>query len=444
MPKYIQTPIPVKQGFDKTGSDNSFDYKAICVFSALGFFLDQDSYLKNEKFQSDKSYKWAYTPTIDSLEEAVDRFAQVFETVIREQVNGKKVILPLSGGLDSRTQLVALKRLNADVSSFSYYFQDGYREDLIAKELARVAEIPFQSFSIKKGTLWGKLEELIEINLCLTDFTHPRQIIHIDEISSLGDIFSLGHWGDVLFDSDESILSYQTDIYSYLSNKLIKSGGLNLGNLLWRHFDLEGDFEEYLEFRIMELWNSIDVSDLEARFRIFKSKYWAPRWTSVNLNVFGKKRPISLPYYDKRLIDLSFQIPNELLRDRRIQIEYIKKYGNGLGKVTWQDKKPFNLHNYSLNKFPYNFPFRVYDKIKRSVLEIMGSKFIQRNWELQFLGDENKIQIEKSINSRKNNIVPELVLKAGLTDFYLNPSKDNAHILSMLLTISQKQLKCND
>lgn len=441
MSKYTKIPIPIKQVFHKTGKDNSMDYKAICVFSALGFFLDQDTYLNNKKFEVDKSYNWSYTPTINTVEEAVDRFAQVFETVIREQVNGKKVILPLSGGLDSRTQLVALKRLNADVSSFSYYFQDGYREDLIAEELARVAQIPFQSFSIKQGTLWGKLEELIEINLCLTDFTHPRQIIHIDEISDLGDVFSLGHWGDVLFDSDRSILNYRKDIYSYLSSKLIKSGGLDLGNRLWKEFGLEGNFEEYLEFRLLELWNSINVSDLEARFRIFKSKYWAPRWTSVNFNVFGRKRPITIPYYDRRLIDLSFQIPNEFLRNRRVQIEYIKKYGNGLGKVTWQDKKPFNLYNYSLNKFPYNFPFRVYDKLKRLIPEIMGNKFIQRNWELQFLGDENKSQIETRINSPKNHIIPQAFLETVLTEFYSNPSKPNAHKLSMLLTISQKTIK---
>jgi hypothetical protein len=49
--KRIKTPIiPIKQTFVKVKEQpHELDYKAICVFSALGFFLDTDTYWKNQK-----------------------------------------------------------------------------------------------------------------------------------------------------------------------------------------------------------------------------------------------------------------------------------------------------------------------------------------------------------------------------------------------------------
>ena len=46
------------------------------------------------------------------------------------------------------------------------------------------------------------MSELASINQCYSEFTHPRQMAVIEEIAQLGNNFSLGHWGDVLFDSD--------------------------------------------------------------------------------------------------------------------------------------------------------------------------------------------------------------------------------------------------
>jgi len=45
------------------------------------------------------------------------------------------------------------------------------------------------------------LNELANINQCQSDFTSPRQMAIADQFSAMGDVFSLGHWGDVLFDS---------------------------------------------------------------------------------------------------------------------------------------------------------------------------------------------------------------------------------------------------
>ena len=47
----IKTPIiPTHQTIVKIkGEKHELDYKAICIFSAFGFFLDRDTYWKDEK-----------------------------------------------------------------------------------------------------------------------------------------------------------------------------------------------------------------------------------------------------------------------------------------------------------------------------------------------------------------------------------------------------------
>src|SRR5690606_9129049 len=110
--------IPTKVRF--TGEQKTLDLKAICGFSALGFFLDEDRYYKEQKalkpatdytldsqntIISQKEYfKWYYARKERSLTQITEEFAELFETILTEQSENKKVILPLSGGLDSRTQ----------------------------------------------------------------------------------------------------------------------------------------------------------------------------------------------------------------------------------------------------------------------------------------------------------------------------------------------------
>ena len=68
--------------------------------------------------------------------------------------------------------------------------------------------------------MWNKIDELAEINSCYSEFTHPRQMAVIDDIEKLGDVFSLGHWGDVLFDSENLQQNYSDqDLIPLLKKK---------------------------------------------------------------------------------------------------------------------------------------------------------------------------------------------------------------------------------
>ncbi len=444
--------IPVNSTF--IGEKINLDYKVICVFSAIGFFLDQDTYYKNLKvlkpgyeYELDDSKKtiisekpyfsWHYSPVERPLNEIVLEFATLFESIIKEQIGQKKVILPLSGGLDSRTQATALSHLGAAVKSYSYAFSNGFDETVYGKQIAKICNFPFVSWKISKGYLWKKIDDLAKINNCYSEFTHPRQMAFTEKYSSLGDLFSLGHLGDLFFD-DLGVQDSMTfeDQVQITIKKIIKKGGLELATKLWKNWKLDGDFEVYLEERVRKLLSEIDIPDnANARIRAFKSLYWVPRWSASNLSIFESNAPISLPYFDNRMCEFICTIPEKYLSGRQIQIEYIKLRNPEIAKIAWQEKRPFNLYNYQLNKFPYNFPYRLANKLKRM---LSRNKFIERNWELQFLGEENDIELKKHLfeNESFKELIPKEIVFHFYNQFKTKDALFYSHPLSMLLTLS--------
>ena len=447
--------IPVQPTFAKVKAPHELDYEAICIFAATGFFLDQDTYWKDEKvlrpghtttiddegyiINSTPWFKWHYSPRNIDLNQAVTEFTNLFETIVKEQTQGKQVILPLSGGLDSRSQAVALKQVKAKVCSYSYSYQNGYDEAGISQKIAKCLEIPFIKYTIPKGYLWSKIEQLATINGCYSEFTHPRQMAVADELGQLGELFSLGHWGDVLFDADELPDEANENSIAYLKKKIIKKGGLALANSLWNQWQLEGDFETYLEKRLLTLWQAIDIQQKSAKLRAFKSLYWAPRWTSVNLAVFENEQPVTLPYYDDRMCEFICTVPEALLANRQIQIEYIKKRNPKIAKIVWQDKRPFNLYNYYWHKFPYNFPYRVITKLQRVINGMLKAPHVQRNWELQFLGQDNDEMLKNYLyKSKLTDIVAKEIIDQVYQAFKNKDQVVFSHPLSILLTLSLK------
>ncbi|AFL81704.1 asparagine synthase (glutamine-hydrolyzing) [Aequorivita sublithincola DSM 14238] len=453
MPTIKTSIIPTHQQFTKVNAPHELDRKAICIFAATGFFLETDTYWKDKKVlpaaseniidengflvESKPWFQWHYSPRDISFETALEEFTALFDQITSEQLKDSKVILPLSGGLDSRTQAVVLAKMKNPVIAYSYSFKGGFSESGIGKKIAKVCGFDFKEFTIDSGYLWPKLEELATINNCYSDFTHPRQMAVLEEFKKMEGVFSLGHWGDVLFDRGAPEGAREEDLLEIIMKKVVKKGGMELAIALWQEWDLNGDFESYLRDRITELLNKITIENPSAKLRAFKSLYWAPRWTSVNLSVFEEAHPVTLPYYDDRMCAFISTVPEEYLADRKLQIAYIKQQNPDLAKITWQEHKPFNLYTFENNKSPNNLPYRIGNKLKREVKNKMGKPYIQRNWELQFLGMENDEKLQEHLFGE--NIHP-FISKPLLAKFYNNFKTVDAikysHPLSMLLTLA--------
>lgn len=454
----MQTPIiPFEKVFYSAGKEHQMDLEAICFFAALGFFLDQDSYWKDQKvmppateYEFDAKgtvvpghsyFQWHHSPRDVGFRQVVEEFADLFETITREQVAHHKVILPLSGGLDSRTQAVALQAIGyKDVKTYSYAFEDSFHETLYGEKIAAVCGYPLRPYTIPRGYLWPVIERLSHINGCYSDFTHPRQMAVADDIANLGDLFFLGHWGDVLFDdmgvADDATFEEQLQVVKF---KVLKRGGLELATALWQEWNLPGSFEIRLEERLRDLLSGIPIQNANARIRAFKSMYWAPRWTSENLNVFSSLHPMALPYYDRRMCEFICSVPEEYLAGRKVQIEYIKQRSPEIARIEWQEYHPCNLYNYSQYNSLKFIPQRGWDKVKRLVdSKILQKRLIQRNWEIQFLGSENDRLLQGWLfeNEKFKQLVPPSLVRDFYGRFQRVDEVHYSHPLSMLLTLS--------
>lgn len=444
--------IPRITGSQKT--PDVLNLESICIFASTGFFLEKDTYWKGQtalqpaiKYELDAAdriiseapyWGWHYSPRYITLKQATEEFAHLFERITREQLGEQKVILPLSGGLDSRTQAAAL-RGQKDVSAFSYEFPGGIPETSYGRAIARAMGFDFKAFAVPPGYLWDNIDHLANLNGCYAEFTHPRQMAFIDAYPLMGDVFFLGHGGDLFFDDmgvpDGLPFDKQLEV---ILKKIIKKGGMELGNALWLAWGLKGHFKDHLRSRIEVLLHSIDIDNANARIRAFKSLYWVPRWTNVNLQVFSSVRPIALPYYHDDICRFICTIPERYLAGRQIQIEYLKMVAPELARIPWQAQRPFNLYNYQWNKTPWNLPYRVADKATRTLRNLSGKPFVQRNWELQFLGDENDRHLRKYLFH--NEVFRDLVPTELVADFYKKFNEADpvyySHPISMLLTLS--------
>ena len=449
----IQTQIlPHNQSFAKIRASHEPNLKAIAIYIATGFFLDTDTFFKDEVclapghhhtiddegylIESTPWFQWHYSPRQISFDNALAEYETLLASIVKEQHGDSKVILPLSGGLDSRSQALIFKTLGNEVQSYSYSFKGGFAEHKIAEKVAKACGFKFQKFEIQSGYLWDCIEDLATINGCYAEFTHPRQMAILDNLKQMNGKFSLGHWGDVLFDRGVPDGTSEKDIIPLLYKKMVKKDGLELAKKLWSYWQIEGDFESYLTERINTLLSKIKIDNISAKVRAFKTSQWAHRWTSTNLAIFQEANPINLPYYDNRMCKFICTIPEVYLADRRLQLAHLMT-DDDLSSIAWQDHNPFSIKNYHYNKTPYNLPYRVMNKLKRELRGTLGNPYIQRNFELQFLGDTNDKNLRGNLFSKPFlEFVPEHIVSDFYNRFKHKDVVKNSHAVSMLLTMS--------
>lgn len=428
---------------------SKLDYKSICAWLSTGFFLGDTTFFKDikvlkpgESFVDGKikepEWEWHYSPRDISFSNAVDEFINIFDSIVKKYFKDQKVILPISGGLDSRTLAISLDRNDMSVESFSYYFDGGHNESNYAESITKVLGYPHRSFLVKSGYLWNDLGRISKINGSYTEFTHPRQAAFLDNFKNLGEVFCLGHWGDVLFHNlglDNNI-TFDEEV-RFLKKIIIKKGGYHLANTLWKVWGLDGHFDAYLNEQLESYLSSIKINGSpNSRLRAFKSLHWAPRWNLVNLEYFRFAHPIKMPYYNNQFCKFICSVSERYLSSRKIQIEYIKRCSPALAKQTWQEHRPFNLYNYHFDQTPLNLPYRIYDKVRRV---LKNKDQVSMNWELQFLGEVNNQNLYNNLFEKGTfgDLVPEKTVKKFYNLFIKNSPSVYAHPISMLLALGQ-------
>jgi len=409
----------------RTGPKDELDLPAICVFMALGYFLGDKTFYKGHKqhlpasitetdddgrvLSSTPYFKWHHSPRNIGFEQALDEFTHLFETIVAEQ-GEQGYTIPISGGLDSRTLVAACASLGKNFRGYSYAFDGGHDETRYGRQMSEALGFQYDAFTVKRNQLWSYVDRLAERNECYSEFTHARQYAFHKTLSSIGGTYLLGHGGDLYFDGMGVPSNMKGDaLFRELWSRIVKRSGFELGEAMWNHWGLPGMFRDHLEQEIRKCLDSIDIEDGNAKLRAYKSLYYVPRWTCVNLQIFKDFGPVVIPYFDDRICEFICTVPEHLLEGRKIQIEYLKRRQPKLAAVPWQSHYPFNVNNYKLDRFPLNVPYRAFNKLRRIV---SGKEPITRNWELQFQGADNEREMERCLfeQRRLHDFIPEHII----------------------------------
>jgi asparagine synthetase B (glutamine-hydrolysing) len=441
----------VSSRHERTGQRDELDLEAICAFAAIGYFMEDKTYYRGFKslppasvvttddngtiLRAEPYFKWHYSPRDISLKRAVSEFADLFEGILSENKDDSWTI-PISGGLDSRTLVAAASHLNRRFKGYSYAFRNGHDETMYGKRMSELLNFDFTSFVIESGTLWNYIGDIAGTNQCYSEFTNGRQYAVYDKLKSLGGTFVLGHMGDLIFDDMHVPEGIPDDVlFDIHWKRTVKPHGFELGERLWRNWNLTGDFGEYLRDSMRKTFDRIDIKESNPKLRAFKSWTHVLRWTSTNLGIFRDFGPNLIPYLDNRMIEFICTVPEKWLSGRQIQIEYLKMRSPSLSRIPWQSHLPFNLYNYRLDRAPINTPYRAFMKMRR-VLE--GRKVTTRNWEIQFLGPENEARLGDMLtgDTRFNDWIPAEISRNCLEAFLRRNTPSHFQPVTMLLTLS--------
>ncbi|WP_440946363.1 asparagine synthase-related protein [Methanosarcina sp. T3] len=331
-----------------TGNETLFDdIKQI----RTGEFL---IYQKNEKrlkschyfrFLHGDYYELPETGLLELLDRTlVNAFSRLIESTSKQ---GKRLVVPLSGGLDSRIIVGMLKRLGVNDVICMSYGRKGSRESDIGRHVAEALgyEWLFVEYTAKK---WHECYNSKEADLFrilagnLSSLPHMQDFLAVKELKSQGKIpensvFIPGHSGDMLAGSH--IPPYCLDNSGDFSLEAYLEASLKKHYNLWKwpHGQgLEKIFKQRiskstagLEIKDNETFaNAIEFFDFNERqskfivnsvrvYEFFRYEWRTPFWDTEFINFFLKvpiKHRINQDLYKKYARDCLFSGDLEMLK----------------------------------------------------------------------------------------------------------------------------------
>ena len=247
------------------------------------------------------------------------------------------LVVPLSGGLDSRIIIAMLKRLGAtDVICMSYG-RKGSRESRISKRVAEALgyDWVFVEYTAKK---WHDCYSSKEADYFqtwagnLSSLPHMQDFLAVKELKDQGklpdnSVFAPGHTADML--SGGHIPRYYLDNSKKYNSETFLTDSLKKHYNLWKwphEFELEHIFKEKINKPAAELEirdnetcaNAIEFFDFNER----QAKFIVNAVRAYDF--FGYEW--RTPFWDAELIDFFLKVPLEYRVNRVLYIKYAREW----------------------------------------------------------------------------------------------------------------------
>ena len=274
----------------------------------------------------------------DSEEELLDRLDEIFVRVFKRLIastKGRQIVVPLSGGLDSRTVVAMLKRLGVeDVICFSYG-KKGDREVEISRQVAEALGYQWYFVEHTRGKLYDgyhsdDMRRYKEYGGNLASLPHTQDFLAVKELKDKAEIpenavFVPGHSGDMI--SGGYIPKDYNQSRSYTFEKFL-ADNLKKQYSLWKWN--EAELGPLFEGRIRKCVGDILIHDNESCANAIELFDFNGRQAKYIVNAvrvyefFGFQWRI--PLWDAELIDFFLRVPISYRINQLLYKNYAKKH----------------------------------------------------------------------------------------------------------------------
>ena len=293
--------------------------------------------------------------TEDQLLEQLDQVhVNVFSKLI-DSLDGRKAIIPLSGGEDSRLIAWMMNRLEYDNVLYLTYGPRNNWEAQIAKEIADHFGIPWKFISTthKKWEFWfnhtdrkkcAANSDGLTSMPHLQDFPIVAELVHNGEIPEDA-VFIPGHSGGLITGSHtpSSLVNQHS-----LSDKKLLSKILNKNYSAWNLNEVEEPYLEYFRYKIADITNPAETMSGPVLCDLSEFWEWQERQANYMVNsvrvyeYWGYEWRI--PLWDMELVQFWKSVPAHLRADRKLYNTYVDRY---------QDLPVSGANSPKLRKFNY-------------------------------------------------------------------------------------------
>ena len=318
--------------------------KEIRFFLRYGYFPGYEPLFTPERVNKinleNKSYK-------DLKKDFYIIFSKVIEKNLKNIPKDKKIIIPISGGLDSRAILAGVLEFvpKSRIRTYTFGIKGSYDFE-IGKEVAKKAGVHHDA--IELNSLRFTQEEMIEVaKRCdfQTNLFHHPPLKVLEDLIDGGVVFS-GYLGDLIFGSyaDKNDIKENEVESWYIKNKYYSN-----------YFNGEENFKNYLQ--------TIDNKSIVPPIEQLILYERGPKLTAPHILMKGWDYKV--PLIDKSILDFMYSIPNKFRLEEKLFIDTMLEFYPALFNI--KSKTTFGYHLKAPKVLLY------YERIKNKVINVLNN-----------------------------------------------------------------------
>ena len=272
-----------------------------------------------------------------SEEYYVEKLSKLWLKAVERRLQGDhRIVVPLSGGLDSRAIVGAIDKINKKhLLEGTYTFGKPSCDDVrFARLVSNKLGIKHYFYELKPDYLVYHAEKAVYLTDGMFNCIHAHGISSLEDVRKYSNVALSGFLGDVLLGGrglwDLTNLDADIDQYKCFGSPPYLD---ILENLFSRQY--YSQVKGYLQSSLKDIEND-SIKDQYKKLEYFNTKQRQRRLINYGQIMRRSKVEVRYPFCDNDLVDFVYTIPLKLRRNYNLYIKFYKKIFPELARIACQ------------------------------------------------------------------------------------------------------------